>query len=345
MNCEEQGMGRVVHSWARFAPAGQTALEEALRVFNPMSKDLSDTERQMVSFLQELRKEGAKPVILRSKDVYGYTSCTTEPISSRIGSKVQRVQKPCKKRGRKGLSKSKDVNYAMLSRAAKDILQNQPKILLTNLSVDSLKQNVATTMLDKHSVQAQQCLKLTNIKGLTGGHTARLQIHFGSDSKSTPSFALGRPPDRSGIPYSPTENGSQTSNVVALDNKRVLSCPFKVDDALIGDSAPVVCQNGFDLKDGSIYKKIEAVSGKPDVMTSGLDNGSVRRLRFQSYNWSQSTLTNGQDVSRLNGNGLEWKVIKVDNSVTDEEVRRKAQKILQVNLSPVIQIHPLVDSV
>ncbi|XP_016414767.1 coiled-coil domain-containing protein 71-like [Sinocyclocheilus rhinocerous] len=344
MNCEEQGMGRVVHSWARFAPAGQTALEEALRVFNPMSKNLSDTERQMVSFLQELRKEGAKPVILRSKDVYGYTSCTTEPISSKIGSKVQRVQKPCKKRGRKVLSKSKDVNYVTLSRAAKDILQNQPKILLTNLSVDSLKQNVGSAMLDKHSVQAQQCLKLTNIKGLTGGHTARLQIHF-ENSKSAPSFALGRPPDLSGIPHSPTENGSQTSNVVALDNKRVLLCPFKVDDALIGDSAPVVYQNGFGLKDASIYKKIETVSGKPDVMTSGLDNGSVRRLRFQSYNWSQATLTNGQDVSRLNGNGLEWKVIKVDDSVTDEEVRRKAQKILQVNLSPVIQIHPLVDSV
>ncbi|KAL0160693.1 hypothetical protein M9458_044418 [Cirrhinus mrigala] len=334
MNFDEQGMGRVVHSWARFAPAGQAALEEALRVFNPMSKDLSDSERQMASFLQELRKEGAKPVILRSKDVYGYTSCTTEPITSRIGSKVQRVQKPCKKRGRKGLGKGKDVNYAMLSRAAKDILQNQPKILLTNLSVDRLKRNVASTALDKHSVQAQQCLKLTNIKGLTGGHTARLQIHFGADSKSAPSFALGRPPDLSGIPHSPTENGSQISNVVALDNKRVLSCPFKVDDALIGDSAPVVCQNGFSLKDGSIYKKIETV-----------DNGSVRRLRFQSYNWSQSTLTNGQDVSRLNGNGLEWKVIKVDDSVTDEEVRRKAQKILQVNLSPVIQIHPLVDSV
>ncbi|XDV22559.1 hypothetical protein PO909_027431 [Leuciscus waleckii] len=335
MNFEEQGMGRVVHSWARFAPAGHTALEEALRVFNPMSKDLSNTERQMMSFLQELRKEGAKPVILRSKDVYGYTSCTTEPISSKIGSKVQKVQKPCKKRGRKGLSKTKDVNYSMLSRAAKDILQNQPKILLTNLSVDRLKQNVATAMLDKHSVQAQQCLKLTNIKGLSGGHTARLQIHFGADSKSAPSFAVGRPPDRSGIPYSPTENGSQTSNVVALDNKRVLSCPFKVDDALIGDSAPVVCQNGFGLKDGSIYKNIEMVS----------DNGSVRRLHFQSFNWSQSTLTNGQDVSRLNGNGLEWKVIKVDDSVTDEEVRRKAQKILQVNLSPVIQIHPLLDSV
>lgn len=345
MNCEDQGMGRVVHSWARFAPAGQSALEEALRVFNPMSKDLSDTERQMASFLQELRKEGARPVILRSKDVYGYTSCTTEPISSRISTtKIQRVQKPCKKRGgRKGLGKSKDVNYSMLTRAEKDILQNQPKILLTNLSVDRLRRNAASTRLDKHSVQAQQCLKLTNIKGLTGGHTARLQIHFGADSQG--SFALGRPPDLSGIPHSPAENGSQISNVVALDNKRVLSCPFKVEDALIGDSAPVVCQNGFGLKDGSIYKKIQAVSGKPDVMASGLDNGSVRRLHFPSFNWSQSALTNGQDVSRLNDNGLECKVIKVDDSVTDEELRRKAQKILQVNLSPVIQIHPLVDSV
>ncbi|XP_051977649.1 coiled-coil domain-containing protein 71-like [Xyrauchen texanus] len=342
MNCEDLGMLRVVHSWARFAPAGQAALDEALRVFNPMSKDLSDTERQMVSFLQELKKEGAKPVILRSKDVYGYTSCTTQPLASKMGSKVPRVQKPCKKRGRKGLTKVRDVNYSVLSRAAKNILQNQPKILLTNLSVDTLKQS--SSIVHKRSVQEQQCLKLTNIKGLTGGHTARLQIHFGGDSRSTPSTALRRPPDLSGIPYSITENGSPISNVVALDNKRVLSCPFKVDNALIGDSAPVVCQNGYSLKDGRIYKKIETI-GKPDAMTRGLDNGSVRRLHFQSFEWTHSTLTNGQDVSRLNGNGLEWKVIKVDDSVTDEEVRRKAQKILQVNLSPVIQIHPLVDSV
>ncbi|XP_051980024.1 coiled-coil domain-containing protein 71-like [Xyrauchen texanus] len=343
MNCEDQGKVRVVHSWARFAPAGHAALEEALSVFNPMSKNLTDTERHMVSFLQELRKEGAKPVILRSKDVYGYTSCTTEPLTSKICSKVPRVQKPCKKRGRKGLTKGRDVNYTVLSRVAKDILQNQPKILLTNLSVDTLKSTAS--MVDKHSNQEQQCLKLTNIKGLTGGHTARLQIHFGGDSRSTTSLALRRPTDLSGIPHTPTQNGSLMSNVVALGNKRVLSCPIKVDDALIGDSAPVVCQNGYSLKDGSIYKKIETVSGKPDVMTRGLDNGPVRRLHFQSFNWSHSTFTNGQDVSRLNGNGLEWKVIKVDDSVTDEEVRRKAQKILQVNLSPVIQIHPLIDSV
>ncbi|XP_055073877.1 uncharacterized protein ccdc71 [Misgurnus anguillicaudatus] len=347
MNCEDQCMGRVVNSWARFAPAGQSALKEALRVFNPMTQDLTDTERQMASFLQELRKEGAKPIVLRSKDVYGYKSCTADPLPSRITTKVQKVQKPSKKRARKGLGRGKEVNYSTLSKAAKDIIQNQPKILLTNLSVDTLKQSnaAASTVVDKHSLQAQQCLKLTNIKGSTGGHTARLQIHFGGDSGNIPHIALRRPPDLSGIPRTPTENGGQTLNVVALDNKRILSCPYKVEDALIGDSAPFVCQNGFSLKDGSIYKKMETISGNPDLMNGGLDSDSARRLHFQRFDWSQSTLTNGQDVSRLNGNGLEWKVIKVDDSVTDEEVRRKAQKILQVNLSPVIQIHPLVDSV
>lgn len=329
-------MGRVVHSWARFAPAGESALMEALRVFNPMTKDLTDTERHMFSFLQDLRKEGAKPVVLKSKDVYGYRSCTADPLSSRPVTKVQKVQKPCKKKGRKGLGKVKEVNYSTLSRAAKDILQNQPKILLTNLSIDTLRQNSASTSAteEKQPLQASQCLKLTNIKGATGGHTARLQIHFGS----TPSAALRPPPDLSGIPHSPTQNGGQTLNVVALDNKRILSCPIKADDALIGDSAPVVYQNGFSLKDGSIYNKMETVSGKSDLMNGGLDH-------FQRFAWSQSTLNNGQDFSRLNGNGLEWKVIKVDDSVTDEEVRRKAQKILQVNLSPVIQIHPLVNSI
>ena len=139
MNCEEPGMERAVLSWSRFAAAGHTALKEALKVFNPISKDLSDTERQMVTFLQELKDEGHKPVVLRSKDVYGYRSCTTRPLASDIGSRIQRVQKPCKKRGRKLPTRNKEVGYTFLSTAAKAILQNQPKILLTNLSVDTLK--------------------------------------------------------------------------------------------------------------------------------------------------------------------------------------------------------------
>uniref|UniRef100_A0ACB8EGX5 Uncharacterized protein n=1 Tax=Sphaerodactylus townsendi TaxID=933632 RepID=A0ACB8EGX5_9SAUR len=71
-NAEE----KAVHSWSRLSSAGHKALEEALRVFNPMSKDLSDTETQLVAFLQGLKEEGYQPTILRSKDVYGYSSCT-----------------------------------------------------------------------------------------------------------------------------------------------------------------------------------------------------------------------------------------------------------------------------
>ncbi|XP_026871085.1 coiled-coil domain-containing protein 71 [Electrophorus electricus] len=347
MNCEAPGVERAVLSWSRFASAGQTALKEALKVFNPISQDLSDTERQMVSFLQELRDEGLKPVVLRSKDVYGYRSCTTWPLTSESGSNIQRVQKSSKKRGRKSL-KNKDISCLLLSTDAKAILQKQPKILLTNLSVDTLKQTISskTPVPTDSFVQAQQCLKLTNIKGMSGGHTARLQIHFGADPQSPVAPTLQCPPTLSGIPHSPSENSNQTSSAVSLDNKRGLSCPVKVDDALIGDSAPVVCQNGISLKE--VNKKIQSVSGKPDVTSSGAHCGesdSVRRMNYEGLGWSQPTLSNGQDLSRLNENGLQWKVIKVDESVTDEELRREAQKILQVNLSPVIQIQPLVHTV
>ncbi|XP_037239969.1 coiled-coil domain-containing protein 71 isoform X3 [Falco rusticolus] len=69
---------KAVHSWSRISSAGQKVLEEALRVFNPMSKDLSDTETQLVAFIQGLKEEGYQPTILRSKDVYGYSSCTAD---------------------------------------------------------------------------------------------------------------------------------------------------------------------------------------------------------------------------------------------------------------------------
>uniref|UniRef100_A0A8C8VR24 Coiled-coil domain containing 71 n=1 Tax=Pelusios castaneus TaxID=367368 RepID=A0A8C8VR24_9SAUR len=72
---------KAVHSWSRISSAGQKALEEALRVFNPMSKDFSDTKTQLVAFLQGLKEEGYQPTILRSKDVYGYSSCTADTPS------------------------------------------------------------------------------------------------------------------------------------------------------------------------------------------------------------------------------------------------------------------------
>ncbi|XP_004581811.2 coiled-coil domain-containing protein 71 [Ochotona princeps] len=72
---------KAVHSWSRISTAGKKALEEALLVFNPMSRDLSATEAQLVAFLQGLRDDGFQPTILRSGDVYGYSSCTASPPS------------------------------------------------------------------------------------------------------------------------------------------------------------------------------------------------------------------------------------------------------------------------
>ncbi|XP_008564010.1 PREDICTED: coiled-coil domain-containing protein 71 [Galeopterus variegatus] len=72
---------KAVHSWSRISTAGKKALEEALLVFNPMSQDLNATEAQLVAFLQGLRDDGFQPTILRSGDVYGYSSCTANPPS------------------------------------------------------------------------------------------------------------------------------------------------------------------------------------------------------------------------------------------------------------------------
>ncbi|XP_022428887.1 coiled-coil domain-containing protein 71 isoform X1 [Delphinapterus leucas] len=72
---------KAVHSWSRISTAGKKVLEEALLVFNPMSQDLSATEAQLVAFLQGLRDDGFQPTILRSGDVYGYSSCTASPPS------------------------------------------------------------------------------------------------------------------------------------------------------------------------------------------------------------------------------------------------------------------------
>lgn len=72
---------KAVYSWSRISTAGKKALEEALLVFNPMSQDLSATEAQLVAFLQGLRDDGFQPTILRSGDVYGYSSCTASPPS------------------------------------------------------------------------------------------------------------------------------------------------------------------------------------------------------------------------------------------------------------------------
>ncbi|MBN3302108.1 CCD71 protein, partial [Amia calva] len=370
---------KAVHSWSRIASAGQTALVEALRVFSPMSKDLQDTETQLVSFLQGLKEEGHTATVLKSKDVYGYESCTAEMPSPdkmsrplNIAPKVTKVLKPVKKRGRKTVVKKKEINYALLSAAAKIVFKKQPKILLTNLSQESLKRTVA--VLSKSpassahalsSTRTQPCLKLSKITEPSGSHTARLQIHseLGSLGISVPSSHQA--PKPSGMPAQPLDIPGKTPKGLPLESVRVSSCPLKMTVALVDGSAPVACQNGRVLKESNNYKMVPVRIGKtssPNDRLGWNDKAAVRVLNCQQEldvrkrkrleETEETTLRKrpkngswvwkGQDDSGLNENNLRFKVIKVDDSITDEEVRRKAQKILRVNLSPVIEIRPLI---
>uniref|UniRef100_W5N6H7 Coiled-coil domain containing 71 n=1 Tax=Lepisosteus oculatus TaxID=7918 RepID=W5N6H7_LEPOC len=347
---------KAVHSWSRITSAGQTALLEALRVFSPMSKDLLDTETQLVSFLQGLKDEGHKATVLKSKDVYGYESCTAETPSVEKMSKpldttgkVTKVLKPVKKRARKTVAKKKEINYALLSAAAKLVLKNQPKILLTNLSQESLKRTVAvlskpsaSTVHVVNSTKMQPCLKLTKLTAPSGSPTARLQIHseLGSLGISVPNSNWA--PKPTGTSAQPLENSGKTSKGPQADKMRVSSCPVKMAVALVGDSTTVTCQNDRVLKDWQ-NKRTRVLNCQPDVEVrkrKRLEEPEEPTAKTRPRNGSW--VGNGQDESGLNENNLRFKVIKVDDSITDEEVRRKAQKILQVNLSPVIEIRPLI---
>uniref|UniRef100_A0A8C7IM33 Uncharacterized protein n=1 Tax=Oncorhynchus kisutch TaxID=8019 RepID=A0A8C7IM33_ONCKI len=181
MNCKEAAE-KVVLSWSRFTSAGQTTLLETLKAFSPMSDDLFDSEKELATFIEGLKDEGHKPTVLKSKDVYGYRSCTSvlRPLvktQSTLDIATSKVKKTGKKKSRKPLDKNTEINYALLSAAAKVVLKNQPKILLTNLSKESLKQTVLSKPPDLAvgPVQMQSYIRLTNIIGPSTGHTARLQ--------------------------------------------------------------------------------------------------------------------------------------------------------------------------
>ncbi|KAL4655828.1 coiled-coil domain-containing protein 71-like [Arapaima gigas] len=354
MNCEEEVVEKAVQSWSRLELAGQATFLEALKVFSPMSRDLLDTERQLVSFLQGLKDEGHRPTVLKSKDVYGYKSCTTEPLTMEkvpkileVPNKVLKVQKMTKKRSRKPLVKKKEGGCTQLLTDAKVIIKNQPKILLTNLSQESLKQTDRCKVPLLTTNRPPQCLKLTNMTGPSGGHTARLQVRsdLGPQGIAAPNSQLQRA--RSGIPVQPLESAGKTPEVVALEKSQV-SCPVKAGVALTRDS-PLGLHDSIKVlnKNHNGYAMVPVRVSQAVGANSRLDwrdrSHVAMQERLPGLGMAGSVwVVKDQESSRLMENSLRFKVIKVDGSATDEEVRSKAQKILQVNLSPVIQITPVV---
>lgn len=319
-------------SWSRIASAGEPVLIEALQIFNPMSKDLSDTE-ELVSFLQGIKEEGHKPTVLRSKDVYGYKSCTTKTVPAETHRYTEKAsQKPAKKRGRKPPNKKRDIKQTSSSIAERAGLRS--------FSQGQFKGAVTPRplFLTVEASQVQQCLRLTNFKGLSLGHTARLQIHTDWNYLG---MAAGDPQHRStlsGIPLQPSQGAGRIPAAVALLSPRMASCPVRVDSALIGDSAPVMYSNDRVFTQANMYDT--------DITSNELgwrSNGAHRGLNCSKVRGTSQPMRfmNGQRDCRLDESSLRWKVIKMDDCPSVEEMRRKAQRILQVDLSPVIQIQPL----
>nr|XP_046236437.1 uncharacterized protein ccdc71 [Scatophagus argus]XP_046236444.1 uncharacterized protein ccdc71 [Scatophagus argus] len=328
---EEQ---RAVHSWSRIATAGHSVLLDALKILSPMSHDLSSSE-ELVTFLQDLSEEGHKPVVLRSKDVYGYRSCTTQPLTEDMLKPPNRTLRPtAKRRGKRPLAKKREVHpsWNTSERSSPRIQGVRPPELLVDHHAIICSRTPSQTVEMSQVLQLQPCLRLTNIKGLSGFHTARLQIHTSWDSSSdTPSVAFSQqqhPPTLSGIPLQPSHNGGGApTKAVALFSQKNVSCPLRLDGALIGDSAPIFYVNGraFPETHTELTSKGWRSNG---LHRDGRGPKELNNPTRQRNGWKDK-------------NSFRWKVIKVDDSRSVAEARRKAQKILQVNLSPVIQIQPL----
>ncbi|XP_037610982.1 uncharacterized protein si:dkeyp-87e7.4 isoform X1 [Sebastes umbrosus] len=325
---------RAVHSWSRISSAGHNVLLDALKILSPMSRDLSSSE-ELVTFLQELGEEGHKPTVLRSKDVYGYRSCTNQPLTEDMLKPPNRNVRPtAKRRGRKPLARKRDVHPSWNSseKSNPKIQGVRPPELLVDHRAIICSRTPSRTVEMSQALQVRPCLRLTNIEGLSGFHTARLQIHTSWDSSSeAPSVGFSQqqhPLMLSGIPLQPSQNGGGApTTAVALFSQKSLSCPIRLDGALIGDSAPVFYANGRAF---------------PETHTELTSNG-WRSNGFHRNGRGPKELNN--TTRQRNGwkekHSLRWKVIKVDDSRSVTEACRKAQKILQVNLSPVIQIQPL----
>lgn len=323
---EERVVERALSSWSRISSAGQTVLIEALQIFNPVSKDIADTE-ELVSFLQGLKEEGHKPTVLRSMDVYGYKSSTTRPLPADMHKSLEKNQRLSKKKGRKPLNKKRDIKHTSSS-----VVE---RVGSRHFSQERFKDAVTTRppFLTVEASQVQHCLRLTNIKGLPAGHTARLQIHTDWNSVGMSADDSKHPPTRTGIPLQPSQGAGRMPTAVALLSPRMVSCPVRVDSTLIGDSAPIMFANMCDMDMTS-----NELGWRDDGAQRGLNCSKERRMSEPM--WLMNRRRDSE--CRLDENSLRWKVIKVDNTLSVEETRRNAQMILQVDLSPVIKIQPLV---
>ncbi|NXS22856.1 CCD71 protein, partial [Mystacornis crossleyi] len=387
VNNEEE---KAVHSWSRISSAGHKVLEEALRVFNPMSKDLSDTETQLVAFIQGLKEEGYQPTILRSKDVYGYSSCTavtpnqTEENAQRnCASTTESTQSAARNSVAKVAPSPTSIPVNSLKASGQPVSKGDS----TNLLLSSLKQTgsgtskaaavgfptsmypdvypamrlsvvlealvplkTATSCLESKYTQGHLGISSSDLKLLKTSSPPR-QFSSGKSTKITESKGY-----KHSVKKAP-DSATRALNLLKGLKGGVLqeSNACKASGVLNGrvtDSSSQSCTTAPQPKTLKIKNK-EALVGKTewkDSSTYRESTGQKKRRATEAREAPQRKKANTIPVQKKTRQAqstldlLKFRTIKVGNFSSDDEVRRRAQKILRVNLSPVIRIQPLSDS-
>ncbi|XP_027738074.1 coiled-coil domain-containing protein 71 [Empidonax traillii] len=389
VNNEEE---KAVHSWSRISSAGQKVLEEALRVFNPMSKDLSDTETQLVAFIQGLKEEGYQPTILRSKDVYGYSSCTADTPSQTkessphgCASTAKSVQSPAQnatamakvsasptsipvgslKVSAQPVSKGDSANLLLSSlkqtgsgtskAAAVGFPTNMypdvyPAVRLSVVLEALVPLKTTASCLESKYTRGRLGISPSDLKLLKNSSPPR-QFPSGKSTKITESKGYKR-----SVKKAP-DSATHALNLLKAPKGGVLqeSNACKASGILNGrvtGSSSQGCTTAPQPKTLKLKDK-EALVGKTEWKDSSSYRESVgqkKRRATEAREAPQRKKANTIPVRKKTRraqstlNLLKFRTIKVGNSSSDDEVRRRAQKILRVNLSPVIRIQPLSHS-
>nr|XP_056721830.1 coiled-coil domain-containing protein 71 [Euleptes europaea] len=389
MNVEADNVEeKAVHSWSRISSAGQKALEEALRVFNPMSKDLSDTETQLVAFLQGLKEEGYQPTILRSKDVYGYSSCTARTPSQMKGcpqdssniaaSLLDSVKAPAQSAVAKLSAPLAGITVSSPKKPATPLSKNNSS---TNLLLNSLKRTRSHTSeasamgfpanmypgvypamqlsvvlealvplkatascLESKCKQGHLGVSPSDLKLLKAANACRQPLAVKATKMSSGQLdpigyrhIIKKVPDSAALTFTllkgPKGGVLRESNACKASG---------ILNGRISGSPSQSCGAGASRTKEPPVGKTERRAGGSQPETAGQKRKKAEDKRELPCRKKPSSIPSSSKPERApeTMNLLKFQAIKVDSS-SDDELRRRAQKILRVNLSPVIKIHPL----
>ncbi|KAM5126913.1 coiled-coil domain-containing protein 71 [Mantella aurantiaca] len=332
---------KAVHSWSRLSSAGKSALEEALRVFNPMSRDLTDTETQLVTFLQGLREEGYQATILSSKDVYGYKSTTanTPPPKSKGPSKVSSSKTQTK-------NSLIDISVKAAKISAKPPAKKATNLLLSSLKKTNVKKSKVPSDFPSSVYPAMRLSvvleAIVPIKAAASSIEASLRPRSVVTATRTAHQAY-----QCLLKQNSALNGTVLNGASGRILKENNACnTLGVVNGRILVSSPSRC-NGIIQTKQNTKLLVDVIVRDEKFQQSGKDKKRKQAEIFQETSPNKKIKifipsAKKPTLDKDKYNLLRSKVIKVDKSSSDEDVRRKAQQILNVNLSPVLRIQPLL---